>query len=242
MKKNVALVDIRIPECASDILTDYGYIIIRVPRAGYLAPPVASHPDMVFFALGEQLFCHSRYLETPEGDNTANTIAALTDLIITPISDETGDKYPLDVRLNCAVVGNILMASPYTSVAVTEAADELGMTVIKVKQGYVKCSSAVIDGVKRGIITSDTKIASAAKKEGIETLTVPHGEIVLEGYSYGFIGGCTGFDDGRMFFTGDLAEYPYGKEVKAFLDSLSCEAVSLLPDVPFTDYGSILFI
>ena len=225
-----------------DALAEYGCRVIRVPGADYLAPPVSSHPDMIFLPLGDKLFCHRLYLSTDVGRSTTETAASLGGKTIVPIDDETGAEYPLDVPLNCAVIGNILLASPHTSLAVTEYAEGIGMVICRVKQGYVKCSSAVINGDGQGVITSDSGIAHTAEKNGIKVLIVPPGDIILPGYDYGFIGGCTGYDGGKMFFTGDLSLYPHEKEVKAFLGGFGCEAVSLLPGRPLTDYGSILFL
>ena len=242
MKKTVALVDVRMPAEGAEALSEYGYKVIRVPGADYLAPPVCSHPDMIFLSLGEKLFCHRRYLLSPEGRNTAENIISCTGETLAVTDDETGDEYPLDVGLNAAVIGDVFISSPHTSREVLSTAVELGMNVLRVKQGYVKCSAAVIDGERKGIITSDSGIARAAKNVGIAVLTVPAGDILLPGYDYGFIGGCTGYDDGRMFFSGDLSLYRYGKETEDFLSSLGCTPVSLLPGCPLTDYGSILFL
>ena len=51
-RKKTALADIRIAERISGALLAHGIETLPVPSFDALPPPVASHPDMLFFKLG----------------------------------------------------------------------------------------------------------------------------------------------------------------------------------------------
>lgn len=112
--------------------------------------------------------------------------------------------------------------------------------LINVKQGYTKCSTAVIND--NAFITSDKCIYEALTKEGLDVLMVPAGGIELPDLDYGFIGGtCGALNNKTMVFYGDIQCYPYKEQVLSYLRQHNIEAVSL-GDGPLIDRGSIFFI
>ena len=54
----LAIIDCRMPKEAQDRLKELGFSVIPLPPFSRLAPPVASHPDMLLLPLGDRLFVH----------------------------------------------------------------------------------------------------------------------------------------------------------------------------------------
>lgn len=125
-------------------------------------------------------------------------------------------KYPHNIHLNGLnlkryFVHNISYTDPVLLQAVKDK------ILINVKQGYTKCSVAVVND--EAVITSDKKIYSKLLEKSLDVLLVPVGNIILEGLDYGFIGGtCGKIDDNTLGFYGSLDNYKYGEMVKRFLE------------------------
>ena len=101
-----------------------------------------------------------------------------------------------------------------------------GKKLINIKQGYSKCSTAIVND--NAIITSDKGICSALLNEGLDVLLLPPGDILLPGLDYGFIGGCCGLlNQSQLMIYGNLDFYLYGNEVKKFLKKHGVEPIYL---------------
>jgi len=237
--KKTAVLDCRIPRECERALKGYGYDTVKLRGAEYLAPEVASHPDMIILPIGDKLFCHARYLARKECNDTVAEIASRANFTVHATAEQTCDKYPRNVLFNAAVVGDILICSDHTSKDAICEAERRNMTLVKVKQGYGKCSSAVIGDST--IITADAGISRAAKENGIDVLLISAGGVDLPGYDTGFIGGTCGYDDGKLFFCGDLSLHPDGKRITEFCASHGCQAVSLCKGMKLFDVGTIFF-
>lgn len=111
------------------------------------------------------------------------------------------------------------------------------MILVNVKQGYAKCSIAVVD--EHSIITYDDGIAKACLGAGMDVLHIRAGHVLLPGYSVGFIGGCSGRIGDEIVFNGDLSAHPDFHIIKSFIEKrgLRCTWFS---DYPLTDIGSII--
>lgn len=237
--KKTAVLDCRIPPECERVLIEYGYDTIKLCGAEYLAPEVASHPDMIMLPVGDKLFCHARYLAQKDCDDIVAEIASRANFTVHATAEQTCEKYPHDVLFNAALVGDVLICSEYTSKDVICEAERKNLTLVKVKQGYSKCSSAVIGD--SAIITADAGIYRAALNNGIDALLISAGGIDLPGYDTGFIGGTCGYDDGKLFFCGDVEMHPDGKWIIDFCAAHNCEAVSLCKGMKLFDVGTIFF-
>jgi hypothetical protein len=112
--------------------------------------------------------------------------------------------------------------------------------LINVKQGYTKCSTAIISN--NAVMTSDKGIAKALSTNGIDVLLLPPGDILLPGLDYGFIGGTCGMIDERTIaFFGDLYKYAWGHEVLKFLEKHKVHPI-FLGKGKLIDRGSIFTI
>ena len=111
-------------------------------------------------------------------------------------------------------------------------------TLIDIKQGYTRCSCAIISN--NAFITNDKGIYDALTAQKYDVLLLPYGDIELEGFEYGFIGGTCGLiDNNTMAFFGNLNKYKYGTDVKKFLKKHNVEPVYLY-DGRLIDRGSLL--
>jgi hypothetical protein len=112
--------------------------------------------------------------------------------------------------------------------------------IINVKQGYTKCSILPIRN--EAFITSDRGIFESMKKEDIDILLIPPGDILLPPLNYGFIGGTGGMiSENKLGLFGELNNYLYGDEVYKFLYKYDVEPIYLKKG-KLTDRGSLMIL
>lgn len=195
-----------------------GYTVDEVHTSGIVAGPLSDHPDMFMCKLGasddaEVFSCFAQ-----------NTVP--------------GSVYPHDIAFNAACTGRFLIHNlSYTDPALLRRAEELGMTLVNVRQGYTKCSTIVVD--EDSVITYDRGIAAPCRAAGLDVLTVSPGHVLLPGYDTGFIGGASGRVGSTVVFNGDLTAHPDFPSIVRFIEERGLE-VKWFEDWPLTDIGSIL--
>ena len=115
---------------------------------------------------------------------------------------------------------------------------ECGYKLIHTNQRYAKCSAAVVSG--DAVITGDPSIFNSCKENGIDVLKISPGFIELEGYEYGFIGGCCGLlSPDVLAFTGDISLHPDYESIRAFSKNHGVDLFSLTDEILY-DVGGIL--
>lgn len=229
----IAVCDCRMPKAAFAELKKYCGKIILLPPSEVLSEPVSAHPDMLIFPCVNEgiIYTHPSYLQR------VKDAFSCTGFDILPIEEKAEKEYPRDILLNAATVGkNIFGRLPYVSNSIKEYAKRNGFELIDVKQGYTKCSVCKVS--ENAVITADTSIANAAKKQGIDMLKINEGFISLPGYDCGFIGGASGFDNENVYFCGDIESHPDASQIISFCSKHSKAAVSLSSE-PLFDVGSI---
>lgn len=208
-----------------------GIQVLKIHSSEHFAVPVASHADMRCCLTGAGIgFCTDVQMQ-----NEFKGIGA--HLIRTNVQDFS--TYPEDCSLNAARVGQIVFANP-KCICMELKIDikQKHLKLIPVHQGYAKCSIAVIS--EQAIMTADSGIAHVAKSAGLNVLLLQPGHIVLDGYSYGFIGGACGkLAADVMAFAGSLTTHPQAAEILAFLEKQNVQALSLCKG-PLQDVGGIL--
>lgn len=203
----------------------------EVPCHPDLPKPVNSHADLQMLHFGgNNIFCHDEHLSIGELNKNFNIkeICALPE-----------KYYPNDVKLNCAIIGNKIICNIKTiAPEILEYAHQMDLTVINVKQGYTKCSICVVS--ENAFITDDESIFAASGKFFNDVLLISKGSIGLNGYNYGFIGGCCGkIDKNKMAFNGEIESHKDYKKITDFLERNSVECVELCKG-RLTDIGGIL--
>ncbi len=230
-----AVTEVIISESAGESikkLESMGITCRQIKKEPKLPVPVASHSDLQILHLDNNvMFCHI--------DNFILLSNELNGFCLKTIPEEMGSKYPNDVRLNCAVIGNKLICNTKTvSKAIIEYAEKLEYQIINVNQGYTKCSICVVN--ENAIITDDKSIYTAAGNFLNDVLLIEKNSIRLEGYNYGFIGGCCGKTDrNKIFFNGAIESH---SEHNKIIDFMSKNDVSItdIPNMPLTDIGGII--
>ncbi len=234
----LAITDIRIPHAAKELLGSLGARVISLPPSPALAPPVASHPDMLIFFLGETLLTTRAYYE--QNAQLIDEIAAAAEATLLLTDEQISDKYPRDVLLNAAVIGkHILGNERAVSRHILSLADMYGYKFINVKQGYSKCSVVAVSD--NALITADRGIAEAAAGAGIDALLIREGYVRLEGYNVGFIGGASGAFDSKVVFCGDIDIHPDVESIRQFCRNHGKEAISLCSG-ELIDVGTMFFM
>lgn len=147
--------------------------------------------------------------------------------------------YPSDCGLNCVVMGDKLICNISTiHPAVLSFAEDNHYNIIKVNQGYTKCSVCVINN--NALITDDESIYCSCQNNQIDSILISKGSIRLNGFDYGFIGGCTGLiDKNKLLFNGDINYHKDCNKIIDFLNKYKVEPV-VIKNRPLTDIGSVI--
>lgn len=148
-------------------------------------------------------------------------------------------SYPYNIQFNHVVLGQkIICNKKYTNTDIITYCHKNNIKIIDVKQGYTKCSIAVVS--ENAVITSDPSIYKACKTNGIDVLKIDSGHTNLYGYDYGFIGGCCGkLSNDILAFTGIVNEHKNYFDIKNFLRNYGIYILEL-SNKPLLDIGSII--
>lgn len=228
-------------ENTSDVLTDYllhqNHDLIRVHSTSLVYGSIATHPDIYMCAVGHELVLSpsARLSVTPSELSTA---ASRLGCKLHIGSCAPGKSYPDDIAFNGACVGKYFIHNlGFTDKALAELALARGLTMVHVKQGYTKCSLAVIDD--QSVITSDKGIAKVLlSATSLNVLLIRHGHIELPGQREGFIGGTCGRVGDEILFHGCISAHPDYAEIRAFIESRRLRIREF--DHVLTDIGSII--
>lgn len=212
-------------------LNSLGIETISIKPDSKFPTPVNSHADIQLLHFNKNnLFVYNEHLFSGDW---------VTNFHIKKISETPGNKYPHDVRLNCTIIGNHIICNTKTlSKDILKAAESAGLTVINVNQGYSGCSVCVVD--ENSIITDDESIFAAAGNFLNDALLISKGSIGLNGYNYGFIGGCCGkIDKNKIAFNGTIESHKDCYKITDFLTKRNIECVELSSE-PLYDIGGII--
>ena len=231
-----AIIDPRMP-CSAKARIKEICEVIELPPFSALDERVASHPDMLVFLSDGKLFtCNDYYKEAKE---EIDKIVKLKNLELILTNDVISSEYPNDVCFNAfifsgALIGNIGRVSD----VIKAYCQGLGLTERNVRQGYAKCSTVLLGNA---VITADAGISKAVKELGGDALLISQGQVELEGYDCGFIGGASGVYENKVYFCGDISTHPDHKKIAEFCNTHGFEVISLSRDRLY-DVGTILFI
>jgi len=219
-------------------LSDFGYRVFFLPHSKRLEPAISSHADLSLFMLKDRIFVSKDYYSDNKELIDEICVFASRDLVLTDTSPHS--PYPYDVpfcALNCS--DNIVIANVRALASeISEACLEYSIPIVNTRQGYAKCTSLYFDGC---LVSADPSTLKAASDASLRTLEISRGGIDLPGYSYGFIGGCSGFDGENIYFCGTLDSHPDADRIKTFARATGVGTVSL-GEHSLCDIGSIFFL
>lgn len=222
-----AVVSGEYPEFIAE-LENYGITVLTTEPCNDIMPAVKLHADMLFSYLG-----NGEYLIEKSQTKLRNELDKLNGFICRG-SIALGAKYPNDIVLNSCIIGESAICCKKNIYPLFREKFKL----IEVSQGYAKCSVCVVD--ENSIITDDESIYSGCKKTDIDVLLVRKGCVLLNGFKYGFIGGCCGkISYDTIAFCGNLDTHSDASKIKSFLNFRNINYVSLGKS-ELTDIGSIL--
>ena len=236
-KARAAVVDCRASQKIIDNLKNYARDVILMPPFPALASPVASHPDMLVWSQGNRIFTYQSYVCIAK--EQFNAIKALGYQIIF-VQEDAKSTYPDDVHLNCATVGQYLIANKHTvSRSIITEIEQCNIFLLHTNQGYAKCSICKVSD--NAIITADRSIHKVATAFGIDSLLIREGDVRLDGYDHGFIGGASGNNGDHVFFCGDITAHPDGDLITNFVLSHGKQIISLSNET-LHDFGTVMFL
>lgn len=203
--------------CFCEELNKFGCEIIPTKKINTFLEPEQYHADM-------QILC------------IKNKVITLDDCIKKP-----GKNYPENILLNCLYHNNKLYGKlSATDSSVREYCRENNIETVNVNQGYTRCSTLVVND--KAVITADKSIEKAMKNNGAEVLLISAGNIVLEGFDYGFIGGASFSDNNTIYFFGDITKHPDYNKIKEFTSKHNSIIKILCKTQPLTDIGGAVLI
>lgn len=229
------IIDYRSDEEEKNTLKSLGYNILLCPPCNYLYEAVSGHPDMLLHIIDKNNLMVHR--DAPKSFVDSLSLLGFNVLFS---SSSLKSKYPQDIILNAVNLPNYFIHYiNHTDKSLLNLVKE-NKILINVKQGYTKCSIAIVNN--KAVITSDKGIASALTDKGFHVLLLPPGDIELPGLNYGFIGGCCGLlEENLLAFYGSLESYKYGVEVISFLKEHKVTPIYLRKG-KLIDRGSIFAI
>lgn len=209
-----------------------GFDIIELELCSTVDRPIAGHPDIQLFQSNDILF-----LSCSISDKIKSLIDNYTETI--RVDYMPSGKYPNDCRINILHYGNIAFHKrEITHPDIVKYFKENNISLINTNQGYAACSSILLNDV---VITSDPSTLKSAAKEGIKTIEINSGNIILPNYNYGFIGGCIGIYENNLYFTGNLDKHPDKNIIVNAVTQAGFNIIELSKNTLF-DSGSLFFI
>jgi hypothetical protein len=234
------LCDERITCPCRKALSDMGFDVITVPGCRDLPEPISSHTDMVIFTDGKALITTEKYKSENEG-LFSFLESTLTDIKFIYTNERFCKKYPEDAILNALKINNLLFAKTDScSRTLLEYAKFENIEIIPTRQGYPACTALSFG---KSAVTADRGIAELLRKSGIDvTLISDSGKISLPPYSFGFIGGCAGVYNSKVYFLGNLACHPDAAIIEKSIKTAGFEVISLDPHADcLYDFGGLRF-
>ncbi len=214
----------------SATLEKMGINTIKTQFSDLLAEPVAHHPDMLFLHLKENICIVI--------DKNLPFVSLLENIGFTVLEAKNNysEKYPHDMGLNCLIIGKTVVGNiEHIDRTIKEQLADYNF--INVSQGYTKCSTCVIN--EHSLITEDESIYKALKNN-FDVLKIDSGCVELNGYNYGFFGGCTGLIDKNVLaVNGELKFHKSYKDILEFLKHRNVDILELRAG-NLNDIGSIL--
>lgn len=157
---------------------------------------------------------------------------------------ELGSPYPKDVLYNGCSTGKYFIHNlKYTHPVLRKKAEEMGLELIHVPQGYSRCLCLPV--ATDAVITSDQGMAKPCRLAGLKVLEIQPKHVLLPGYPYGFLGGAAGRIGDTIHFHGTLSTHPDSQRIKTFIAEAGftwVDASTWHPEaeLPLMDIGSII--
>lgn len=221
------IIDKKIPIQAKENLKKYGELL-ELQTEGIVYPSISGHPDIFLFQYENKL------VVSPQFPNEIREILNENGIYFHHGKSDLEYKYPKTAFYNVAAADGVFIGNSSTTDAKILELSK-GKIWIESPQAYSRCNNIILDN--QHILTSEITVHNCH----IDSLFIEPKQIVLEGFSNGFFGGCASLYDKKLFLIGSLSFHPQGDEIKKYCAKLNIEIVELY-DGPFFDGGGIFFI
>ena len=231
MSLPLAIVDYRLPKEAIAILQHFAEVL-PFNAQGMTFDAVHGHPDIFMSQLDNQLIIA---LNTPQ-----YIVEALTHKNISFRFGvkSVGSEVENSTLYNCVSTTDYLIHKEgFTDLEILNAAKD--KTFINLPQPFTRCSLFVFGDTH--FITSDRGIYNVLINKGLDVLFISPQELSLPPYKNGFIGGCLGVFEDKIFFSGSTDYLTDGASLKAYIEKNGFQLVELFNGVPL-DVGGLFFI
>lgn len=190
-------------------INEQGIELIFSETCAQLDNPVSNHIDLVAHHAGRNNIIINK--------NNIELYKILSDIGMNVFytHKEIKSPYPDDCLLNCFKINNALFCkNNITDNTIKDIYTDA--LICNVKQGYCKCSVLIISD--NAFITDDISIYKKACDNNFDCLLIEKGDIQLDGYNYGFIGGASAkIDKNIILFFGDIRKHRNYNEIAEFL-------------------------
>lgn len=232
----ICFVDYRITLEEEKNLSNLGYKIIKIPQNTSLYPAIDGHVDIQLCIIDK---AEKKVLINKDISNNFKNLLKLNEIKYFESSTTLSSNYPNNISLNAFISENYLIHNlKYTDPVLINLLKH--KKLINVKQGYTKCSILPIN--EKAIITNDPGISRILSEYKFDILLLPYGDIILQGFDYGFIGGVGGMiSEDTIAFFGDLNNYIYGDKILSFLNKYGISPIYLKKG-KLCDRGSLLVL
>lgn len=211
---------------------DLGYECIPVIQSDKVSAPICAHSDVLYRKIGTDIILVS--------DCQKANIPALEDCgYKTILFSDLKPGYKTESYLNFIINSKYIICN--TSTALQLDSNMIGdRKIIKVRQGYTSCSTLQV--TEDAYITDDENIYKILCENKTDCLLIEKGNITLDGYNYGFIGGASvNLGENKILFFGEIENINDKNNVITFLEKYNMEAI-FIKDKKLKDIGSALIL
>lgn len=218
--------------CFCEALEKFGYSVIPTDAIMKFLKPEQKHPDMQILKINDSYFLLNECKKLKE---------LLRNYRLNISSKKTTNSYPENVQLNFLYFNNKLYGrADAISLELKKYCEDNDITIVNVNQGYARCSTLVLNN--KAAITADTTIEKALKNDGAEVLKISEGNIILDGFDYGFIGGASAVINNNVIFFGNITNHPDYTRILEFIKIHNMQIKIICAEMPLTDIGGITVI
>lgn len=233
-RAKTVIIDGRVDNEIISNLTKLGLHIIKTVKCNEVHESISYHPDICIHPVN-----HNTLVIAPNVYDYYKDIFRNTNIKLIRGERFLKRNYPNDISYNVARIGKYAIHNiKHMDEKLKFYLEKEGVQFVNVKQGYTKCSIAIVSD--NAIITSDPSINTACKEKGIDVLFIKEGYINLPGFNYGFIGGATGcISENEFLFSGIYNCHPDKSLINEFLQKYGKKPI-LLSHKKIIDIGSII--
>jgi hypothetical protein len=208
------IIDYRAGDKILNYLKNLNIEPIKTIKCEDLQEPVDGHPDMVLHPVDFETF-----VVAPNVFDYYRNVLEDKSIKVIKGGKTLSRNYPEDIAYNVARIGRYAVHNTkHTDQVLRYYLEEAGIEFIHVNQGYTKCSTAAVNDTKA--LTSDLLIHEKLKSYNIDCMYINPKVVLLEGYNHGFIGGCAGFINEKIFLsTGKILDKNILSTLKKFIQS-----------------------